>query len=83
MAVVGYGISALAKPLFCFTNTWGGVAGVRWADRVGKGIRTAPRDALVADSSARNSADWPSASTVLPTQGAPCWSCSSRCWSSG
>jgi len=50
MAVVGYGISALAKPLFYFTNTWGGVAGVRWADRVGKGIRTAPRDALVADS---------------------------------
>ncbi len=50
MAVVGYGISALAKPFFYFTNTWGGVAGVRWADRVGKGIRTAPRDALVADS---------------------------------
>jgi len=50
MAVVGYGISAVAKPLFYFTNTWGGVAGVRWADRVGKGIRTAPRDALVADS---------------------------------
>jgi MFS family permease len=50
MAVVGYGISAAAKPFFYFTNTWGAVAGVRWADRVGKGIRTAPRDALVADS---------------------------------
>jgi len=49
-AVVGYGISALSKPFFYFANTWGAVAGVRWADRVGKGIRTAPRDALVADS---------------------------------
>ncbi|MDP2966773.1 MAG: MFS transporter [Pelolinea sp.] len=50
LAVAGYGISALAKPFFYFANTWGWVAGVRWADRVGKGIRTAPRDALVADS---------------------------------
>jgi MFS family permease len=50
LAVVGYGISALAKPFFYFANTWGVVAGVRWADRVGKGVRTAPRDALVADS---------------------------------
>ena len=50
LAVAGYGISALFKPLFYFASTWGMVAGVRWADRVGKGIRTAPRDALVADS---------------------------------
>jgi len=50
LAVGGYGISALAKPFFYFANTWGLVAGVRWADRVGKGVRTAPRDALVADS---------------------------------
>jgi len=50
LAVVGYGISALVKPFFYFANTWGVVAGVRWADRVGKGVRTAPRDALVADS---------------------------------
>ena len=50
IAVAGYGISMLAKPFFYFANTWGLVAGVRWADRVGKGIRTAPRDALVADS---------------------------------
>jgi len=50
IAVAGYGISALAKPFFYFANTWGMVAGVRWADRVGKGVRTAPRDALVADS---------------------------------
>jgi len=50
LAVAGYGISALAKPFFYFATSWSWVAGVRWADRVGKGIRTAPRDALVADS---------------------------------
>jgi MFS family permease len=50
LAVLGYGISAFSKPFFFLANTWGLVAGVRWADRVGKGIRTAPRDALVADS---------------------------------
>ncbi len=50
LAVTGYGISALVKPLFYFANAWTAVLGVRWADRVGKGVRTAPRDALVADS---------------------------------
>ncbi len=50
LAVIGYGFSALTKPFFYFASTWGAVAGARWADRVGKGIRTAPRDALVADS---------------------------------
>ncbi|MBC7252078.1 MAG: MFS transporter [Anaerolineae bacterium] len=50
LAVAGYGLSALSKPFFYVANSWGVVAGVRWADRVGKGIRTAPRDALVADS---------------------------------
>ncbi len=50
LAVIGYGLSAAFKPLFYFASSWGLVAGVRWADRVGKGIRTAPRDALVADS---------------------------------
>jgi len=50
LAVAGYGLSALSKPFFYFANTWGAIAATRWADRVGKGIRTAPRDALVADS---------------------------------
>ena len=50
LAVLGYGLSALVKPFFYFANSWGVIAGVRWGDRVGKGIRTAPRDALVADS---------------------------------
>ena len=50
LAVAGYGISALSKPFFYIAASWGLIAGVRWADRIGKGIRTAPRDALVADS---------------------------------
>ena len=50
LAVAGYGLSAIAKPFFYWANSWGAVAGVRWVDRVGKGVRTAPRDALVADS---------------------------------
>ncbi len=49
-AVVGYAFSALSKPFFYIATTWELVAATRWADRVGKGIRTAPRDALVADS---------------------------------
>lgn len=50
LAVAGYGISTLAKPFFYMAHSWPAVAAVRWADRIGKGIRTAPRDALVADS---------------------------------
>jgi MFS family permease len=50
LAVSGYGLSALAKPFFYFAASWQAVLAVRWADRVGKGVRTAPRDALVADS---------------------------------
>lgn len=49
LAVLGYGLSAIVKPLFYFANSWSAVAAIRWGDRVGKGIRTAPRDALVAD----------------------------------
>jgi MFS family permease len=50
LAVAGYGLSAITKPFFLIASTWEAVAAVRWVDRVGKGIRTAPRDALVADS---------------------------------
>lgn len=50
LAVLGYGFSTLVKPLLYFANSWGWVLGVRFGDRVGKGIRTAPRDALVAAS---------------------------------
>jgi MFS family permease len=50
LAVAGYGLSAITKPFFYIASSWELIAGVRWADRIGKGIRTAPRDALVADS---------------------------------
>jgi MFS family permease len=50
LAVLGYALSAVSKPFFYIASSWELIAGVRWADRVGKGIRTAPRDALVADS---------------------------------
>lgn len=50
LAVIGYSVSTLVKPFLYLASTWGGVLAVRFGDRVGKGIRTAPRDALVADS---------------------------------
>ena len=50
LTVAGYSLSTVAKPFLYFATSWTWVLGVRFADRVGKGIRTAPRDALVADS---------------------------------
>lgn len=50
LAVAGYGVSALSKPFYYIAASWSAVAGIRWADRVGKGVRTPPRDALLADS---------------------------------
>lgn len=50
LAVLGYSLSTLAKPFLYFASSWGWVLGVRFTDRLGKGIRTAPRDALLADS---------------------------------
>jgi MFS family permease len=50
LAVAGYSLSTLAKPFLYFATSWGWILGVRFADRAGKGLRTAPRDALLADS---------------------------------
>lgn len=50
LAVAGYGISSLVKPFLYLATTWPGVLAVRFVDRLGKGVRTAPRDALLADS---------------------------------
>jgi MFS family permease len=50
LTVFGYSLSAVAKPLLLLANTWPLVMLLRFFDRLGKGIRTAPRDALVADS---------------------------------
>jgi MFS family permease len=49
LALWGYGLSNFTKPLLYFATSWGLVLLVRFLDRVGKGIRTAPRDALIAD----------------------------------
>ncbi|CAM7022528.1 MFS transporter [Klebsiella michiganensis] len=49
LALLGYGLGALSKPLFAIAPTSGVVFSARMIDRVGKGIRGAPRDALVAD----------------------------------
>jgi MFS family permease len=48
--VVGYTISSLVKPLFAFANTWPLVLIIRSIERIGKGMRDAPRDAIVAES---------------------------------
>jgi MFS family permease len=49
LAVAGYALGALTKPLFAIATTLGMVLTARLVDRVGKGIRGAPRDALLAD----------------------------------
>lgn len=49
LVVLGYGLSSIARPLVGLATSSGQVLAVRFADRVGKGTRGAPRDALVAD----------------------------------
>jgi MFS family permease len=48
--VFGYALAGLARPLLGFASSWQQVFAVRLTDRVGKGIRSAPRDAMIADS---------------------------------
>ncbi len=49
LVVLGYALAAITKPVFPLASTIGWVFGARFVDRIGKGIRGAPRDALVAD----------------------------------
>jgi MFS family permease len=49
LAALGYGLAAFTKPIFPLANSVGWLVAARFIDRVGKGIRGAPRDALVAD----------------------------------
>ena len=46
----GYSLSSITKPLFAFTSVWSSVLFIRVIERIGKGLRTAPRDALIAES---------------------------------
>jgi MFS family permease len=50
LTVAGYSLSTAAKPFLYLASSWVGVLAVRFVDRVGKGIRNSPRDALIADS---------------------------------
>ncbi len=50
LAVLGYSISTIAKPFMYLATSWGAVLGIRFSDRIGKGIRSSSRDALIADS---------------------------------
>ena len=47
--VLGYSLASLARPLLAFATSWYQVLAIRLTDRVGKGIRSAPRDAMIAD----------------------------------
>jgi MFS family permease len=49
LVVGGYALAALVRPLLAFAGNWQQVLAIRVADRVGKGVRTAPRDAMIAD----------------------------------
>lgn len=50
LVLCGYSVSNLARPLIGLALGWGWVLGMRFLDRVGKGLRTSPRDALIAAS---------------------------------
>ena len=49
LVVFGYALSSFMRPLLAFASGWHHVLGIRLTDRVGKGIRSAPRDAMIAD----------------------------------
>lgn len=49
LVALGYGMAACTKPLFALAQSAGWIFGARFIDRIGKGIRGAPRDALIAD----------------------------------
>ncbi len=50
LAVTGYSLSLAVKPFLATASSWSAVFSARFGDRLGKGIRTAPRDAIIADS---------------------------------
>ena len=50
--LIGYSFSTITKPLFALAQTWPAVLVFRVIERIGKGLRDAPRDALIADTTA-------------------------------
>lgn len=55
LMAVGYGISTLSRPFVALATGWQQVLGSRFIDRFGKGVRTAPRDAIIAESTDKSS----------------------------
>lgn len=53
LMLIGYGLSNLTKPLFAISASWEQVLMIRFSDRFGKGIRTSPRDVLIANSTTK------------------------------
>src|SRR5215211_6452337 len=56
LVLAGYGLSSIIRPVIGLATTWGHVLALRFVDRLGKGIRSSPRDAMLAtfaDSSSR------------------------------
>ena len=79
LAVLGYGLAAFAKPVFPLAPTVSWLIAARFIDRVGKGIRGAPRDALIADISHMRCVARASACASRST---PSARLSARCWPS-
>ncbi len=55
LVITGYAISTVTKPLLALARNWPFVLAIRFLERTGKGIRTSPRDALIADSGGKKS----------------------------
>jgi MFS family permease len=58
LVLAGYGLSNAVKPLLVLARSWTQVLAIRFTDRIGKGIRTVPRDALIAESVSARSRGW-------------------------
>ena len=52
--VIGYSLAGIGRPLIAFANSWLWVLAIRFTDRMGKGLRSSPRDALLAESVHQN-----------------------------
>jgi MFS family permease len=77
LMMLGYGLAAFTKPVFPLAASIGWVFTARFVDRIGKGIRGAPRDALVADITPRRCAARPTDCARRSIRWARC---SARCW---
>ncbi len=77
LATIGYGLAAITKPVFPLASGMDALIGARFIDRIGKGIRGAPRDALVADLAQKVGVARPS---VFANRSTRSEHSSDRCW---